>query len=191
MSATPSPATRPASDDVEKLPFPLQEGEQVLAICRRHWIYLWPYVCFKVAMAFLPVAILWWLFDRIDIMDGIVSQAFTVLAVLWIIYHLVGAALAWYHYRHDKWVVTNQRLIDTYRKHPFDLRISTADLINVQDMSIERSGILASTLDFGDVVCQTAATSAEFRITGIPNPRETQLLVDRERDRERNRLRGI
>ena len=35
---------------------------------------------------------------------------------------------------------------------------------------------------------QTAAEQQEFRMTGIPQPQEVQLLVDKERDRER--LRG-
>jgi hypothetical protein len=45
-------------------------------------------------------------------------------------------------------------------------------------------------LDYGDVVCQTAGTSADFMIGGVPDPRAIQALVDRERDRERMRVRG-
>jgi len=87
-------------------------------------------------------------------------------------------------------VITNQRLIDSYRRHPFDMSISTADLVNIQDMTVERSGILRTMLDFGNVICQTASSDQSFMLTGVPDPRETQALVDRERDRERMRLRG-
>jgi hypothetical protein len=44
-------------------------------------------------------------------------------------------------------------------------------------------------LNFGDVVCETASGGGEreFRLSGIPRPQDVQLLVDRERDRERRR----
>jgi hypothetical protein len=71
------------------------------------------------------------------------------------------------------------------------MTVSTADLVNVQDMSVERKGLLATMLDFGNVVCQTASIDQDFLITGVPDPRETQAMVDRERDRERSRLRGV
>jgi hypothetical protein len=80
-------------------------------------------------------------------------------------------------------------LIDSYKKHPFSLQLSSADLVNVQDMSIQREGVLRTMLDYGDVVCQTAAEVQAFRLAGIPDPRAVQALVDRERDRERLRTR--
>jgi hypothetical protein len=82
-------------------------------------------------------------------------------------------------------VITNQRIIDSYKKHPFNLRIATTDLVNVQDMSVERDGMLRTMLDYGDIVCQTASEMQDFRLAGIPNPVAVQALVDRERDRER------
>jgi hypothetical protein len=54
-------------------------------------------------------------------------------------------------------------------------------------MSIERNGVLRTMLDYGDIVCQTAAEMQGFRLAGIPDPRAVQALVDRERDRERLR----
>ena len=97
--------------------------------------------------------------------------------------------LIWYRYRHDIWVITNQRLVDSFKSNPFSLRVATADLVNVQDMTVVRNGILRTLLDYGDIVCQTAAELQDFRLVGIPDPRDTQALVDRERDRERTRLR--
>jgi hypothetical protein len=66
--------------------------------------------------------------------------------------------------------------------------VSTADLVNIQDMTVQRDGVFASILNFGDVLCQTAG-SIDFTLSGVPKPQEIQLLVDRERDRERMRYR--
>jgi hypothetical protein len=183
--------TAEAQDSQPRLPFPLQADERVLKVCRRHWIYLWPLLIVQILVAIVPVAVAWWGFDEIGALDGTGGTIFAIIAIVWLVYWLARAALSWYHYHHDTWVVTNQRLIDSYRKHPFDLRVSTADLINVTDMQVHRRGILATTMDFGDIVCQTASSANNFTLTGIPDPRETQILVDRERDRERMRVRGI
>lgn len=163
----------------------------MLAINRRHWIFLWPMVGLQVLAAILPVALVAWLLDFAGVLNGLVSQIFIVGALLYIGYWLFRIALTWYRYHNDCWVVTNQRLIDSHRRHPFDMSISTADLVNVQDMSVQRTGILRTMLDFGDVICQTASIDQDFMIGGVPKPREVQALVDRERDRERARIRGL
>ena len=38
-----------------KLPFPLQEGERVIQVCRRHWWHLWPKTVIWVLFALAPV----------------------------------------------------------------------------------------------------------------------------------------
>jgi hypothetical protein len=85
-------------------------------------------------------------------------------------------------------VVTNQRIVDCFKKHPLNLRVSTADLVNVQDMSVVKSGITPTLLNYGTVVLETAgADRVAFLIAGVPRPESIQLLIDRERDRERAR----
>lgn len=169
----------------EGLPFPLQEGERVLLVCHRHWVYLWPNILLMLIAALLPAAVIALLLSAADAYEGFAARVFWVAAALWFVYWGVRVFLAWYRYHNDIWVVTNQRLIDSYKRHPFSLRIATADLVNVQDMTVEREGILRTLLDYGDIVCQTAAEQQEFRLAGIPDPRAVQALVDRERDRER------
>src|SRR3990172_3020609 len=156
--AGPPPAPNP------RLPFPLQEGERVIQLCRRHWWHLW------------PKTIIWLLF-----------AVAPVIAAVWLLYWVVRLLLNWYRYHNDIWVVTDQRIIDSFKPTPFQLRVGTADLVNIQDMSIEKSGIIPTVLNFGDVVCQTAGTGQQFRIGGVPHPEQVQLLVDKERDRERMR----
>ncbi|HWO74107.1 MAG TPA: hypothetical protein VNN21_11190 [Dehalococcoidia bacterium] len=169
------------------LPFPLQEGERIIQLCRRHWIYLWPTILAQALIGLVPVAALGILLLEIDAYEGLAAQAYWAVSVLWALYWAARMFLSWYRYQNDIWAITNQRIVDSYKRHPFSLRISTADLVNVQDMSIEREGILRTLLDFGDIVCQTAAEGQDFRLSGIPDPRAVQALVDRERDRERFR----
>ena len=169
-----------------RFPFPLQPDERVLQLCRRHWWHLWPKTIIWVAFAVVPVAVLAWLLSALDVMDDI-GIVFWLIAAVWLVYWGVRLFLNWYRYHNDIWVITDQRVIDSFKPTPFQLRVATADLVNVQDMSVEKSGVIATLLNFGDVVCQTAGTGQQFRIAGVPNPEAVQLLVDKERDRERGR----
>ena len=178
----------PASD-AQGLPFPLQENEQILRICRRHWVYFWPRLAFLALIGLLPPIVLGILLSKSGGYRGFAEKAFWLGAAVYMLYWAGRAFLAWYRYRHDIWVITNQRIVDSFKRHPFSLRIATADLVNVQDMSVERNGVLATMLNYGDIVCQTAAEQQDFRLVGIPEPREVQALVDKERDRERLRVR--
>jgi len=187
-SPTPSAATPPASKP-PRLPFPLQDGEIVLKLCRRHWLYLWPRTAFMALLALAPVVVVAVLLSKADALDGTTGKVFRIVAAVYLFYWAVRILLSWYRYHNDIWVVTNQRIIDSTKTTPFNLKISTADLVNIQDMSVERDGIVRTIFDYGDIVCQTAAEVQEFRLAGIPHPREVQALVDRERDRERLRTR--
>jgi hypothetical protein len=180
-------AAVPPDAPAESLPFPLQQSEVVGQVVRRHWMYLWPRTIVLGLWGLVPVTVIALVLSWADAYDGVVAQIFWVVAAIWLLYWAARMFLNWYRYRHDIWVITNQRIVDSYKQNPFHHKLSTADLVNVQDMMVERRGILQTTMNYGDIVCQTAGTAGEFRLTGIPHPDEVQLLVDRERDRERTR----
>jgi hypothetical protein len=170
--------------------FPLQQNEQVIEVCRKHWWYLWPRAAWYAVLALAPVIIIAVIVSKIAGLDGTVGGVFWIIALVYLVYWAVRIFLNWYRYHNDIWVITNQRLIDSTKTTPFRMKMSSADLVNVQDMTVERNGIFATMFHFGDVVCQTAAEVGEFRMVGVPHPQEIQLLVDKERDRERLRARG-
>ena len=182
---TPAPAQQPRPDSA--IHFPLQDNERVLQVCRRHWIYLWPRIALFAVFGIVPVIVVGVLLGKAGHFDGLAARIFWIASVVYLAYWAVRSLLAWYRYHNDIWVITNQRIIDSSKTTPFNLKMSTADLVNIQDMTVERNGILRTMLDYGDIVCQTAADVQEFRLPGIPDPRDVQLLVDRERDRERMR----
>ena len=179
-----------ASGNVEKVPFPLQQSEEILTVCRRHWIHLWPKTVLMLLFAFVPLLAISIFLGWRDWYDD-AKFWFWLLSAAWLLFWALRIYLNWYQYHNDIWVITNQRIVDVFKKHPFNLRVSSADLINVQDISVERNGVLQTTLDFGDIVCQTSGATVAFRLEGLPSPRQTQALIDQERDRERLRVRGV
>ena len=186
MTTDASAQAQPPRKD-NALHFPLQDSERVLMICRKHWIYLWPRTVLIALFAIVPVIIAAILVSKSAGLGSAAGKAFGAVALIYLVYWAIRGFLNWYRYNNDIWVVTNQRIVDSTKATPFSLKISTADLVNIQDMTVERSGIFRTMFNYGDVICQTAADIQEFRLSGIPRPQDVQLLVDKERDRERMR----
>ena len=184
--ASPEPAPAPAPKLV-RLTFPMQDGERIIALFRRHWWFLWPQSILLLLIAVVPVIFATWAFDAIGVLDDM-GIFFWIIAALWLLVGAIRLFFNWYQYHHDIWVVTNQRIVDCIKKHPLNLRVATADLVNIQDMSVVKSGITPTLLNYGTVVLETAgADRVAFLISGVPRPESIQLLIDRERDRERAR----
>lgn len=183
MSAQPAPVPI-------RLPFPLQDGETIIELRRRHWWFLWPMTALLVVLCVVPLAVAWWVLDEIGVRDDL-GIFWWLLVLVWLVYWGVRLVFNWYRYHHDIWVITNNRLIDSIKRHPFHLAVSTADLVNVQDIRVDKSGLTPTILNYGSVICETAGSgSSDFVIAGIPHPESMQLLIDRERDRERGRVVG-
>ena len=168
-----------------KLPFPLQETEKVLLMCRRHWLYLYPRMILQILIAVLPVLALFLVLSWADAMDGLAAKIAMVVSAIWLAVWAVKIILLKYRYDNDLWTITNQRIIDSYRSNPFSLKITTADLVDIVDTSLNRSGIFPTMLNYGDIRCETAGERQDISLPAVPHPQEVHALIDRERDRER------
>lgn len=171
---------------MEKLPYPLQQGEEMLAFARRHWLYLYPRLALGAAMAVVPLAALWSLLVYAERTDGWWLRGGLIASAVWALYWLQHLYFLKYRYDNDIWVVTNQRIVDSIKKNWFHLQMSTADLVDIEDMTVKRSGVLGTVFDFGEIQCQTAGAERNFALNGIPHPRQLQALIDRLRDQARS-----
>lgn len=168
-----------------RLPFALQPGERVVLYLRRHPVYLIATLAaYAVALVVTVVALLW-VADRTAGLDSFGGKAIVALAVAWAVILGVRAYFTWYRWQNDIWVVTDQRIVDSAKRNWFDHRMASADLIDVEDIQVHRSGLLPTAFRFGDVRCQTAGTQPNFVLAGISNPSDVLARVDAARDAAR------
>jgi len=168
-----------------KLPIELQKEEKVVEMVQRHIVYLLKNLAGVFFGGVFPFIVLLIIASQAN---GAVQSVVTLMAVVWGIGSLGVLYFTWYRYQNDIWVVTNQRLIDSTKKNPFHHQVSSADLVNVEDMTIIKSGVLPTMFNYGDLRCQTAGAQGTFVLYGIPDPSKILEVVDAGRDAARREL---
>ncbi len=186
---TPTPVAPP--DNRRKLPFALQAGEGVLLFTRRHWVFAAWELTKLALIAILPIVALLLLAKFTFGFDGRKGLIVAALSLIWALIWLVRGYFAWYRFSHDIWIVTNQRIIDSVKRHWFHHRMASADLDDVEDIALVKEGLFPTMFDYGDLRLQTAGELGNFVLAGIPDPKDVLALVDKERDAAKRRLRGI
>lgn len=171
------------------VPFQLQANEQVLLVLRRHWFHLYPQLALLLLVAIVPPLVLWFVLDAVTSLDGIVLAVVLVAMAAWTVFWLFRTYLLWYRYEHDIWVLTDQRLIDSFKRHWFHHAMSSADLLDIEDVSVERNGVLQTFFKYGDVRVQTAAQEHNFIVGSVPNPGNVLATIDATRDAARREYR--
>lgn len=167
-----------------RLPVELQSGERVVLLVRRHWYFLALPLTLTLLALIVPAALLLLIVTRTDGPKTVDTVA-TLLVLAYVLALAIRAYFVWYAWVHDVWVITNQRLVDGQKRNWFSQSVSTADLVQVQDIALMRHGFLATTLRFGDLRVQTAAEITDFLLQGIPKPQDVLTILDRTRDAAR------
>lgn len=173
------------------LPFPLQDGERVILLTRRHWLYFVPKFAGYALAAIVPVVVLLAILAGTGNLKGTGLAASLIVSALWIAFWLFRIVLLKYRFDRDLWAITDRRVVDLVATSPLHFRMSTADLVQIQDISIERNGMLQSMFDFGDILCQTAGEVPHFSFRAVPNPRAIGATLERESLAAKGRARGL
>jgi hypothetical protein len=161
----------------------LQPNEKIIASYRRHWLAfvfaIAPIVLLGLAVIFLPLFLNSFAPDIVDDFSTLVFLgAVLALEVLWIIGSLIIV-----DYYLDVWIVTNRRLVFIELHGAFSRIVSSVTLANIQDVSTEVHGILATILKYGEVKIQSAGTSGEFVFKQVPKPNNIKDLIISTRDK--------
>ncbi|HEY53217.1 MAG TPA: PH domain-containing protein [Caldilineae bacterium] len=165
------------------LPVQLQGDEQIIALLRRHPVYIILQIIGIIVLAMLLVSAFTWMQSQVVALRSVMDILIIATAVI----ALGAVGFIYYRYRNDLWLVTNQRLVDSIKTSPFSHEVASADLLNVQDIAVSKRGIFPTLFNFGDVSCQTAGSTGVFVLRGVPNPNGVLELIDQTRDRARER----
>lgn len=141
-------------------------------VWRKHWVFLLrqtflPVVAFLTSTALIVISLL------------ILSARYRLPLFIGSLFLWV-ATLVWAWWRIEDWgndlyIVTDSLIIDIEKKPLFfseERRQATLDMI--QNVSLEKQGLLPALLNYGDVVIQTAGPTGAFTFAKVANPTRVQ-----------------
>lgn len=145
----------------------LEPGEELVTIVRRHPIGI---IGYYIEVFFgLLVVIVFFTFlmkslgqSSTGLLLGVILLALTVLVFFLFV--------VTYVYRQNRLLVTDRSLVQVLQKSLFIRKVSRLSLSNVEDVSAESRGILASIFGYGTLLIQTAGALDNFEFPYCPNP---------------------
>ena len=162
-----------------------RDSEQVLHVVHRHWFNLAAHFFILLVLFLITFGGIFFftlLFPELVAGEKIRLVAFlenSFLLFLW----LYGFLL-WIDYYFDVWIITSERIINIEQRGLFVRHISEVDFSRIQDITTEVSGFVATILNFGDLLLQTAAETERitFRQVADPNHLKDEIMRLAKRD---------
>jgi hypothetical protein len=148
-----------------------QENEQVFLILRQHWSILAAKIVVWFVFALIPFGLRFLVSAMMpDLLAPPYVYVYRIFEVLYALFLLLSLLMSWAMYYLNLHVVTNERIVDIEQKTPLHHTVAELHMINVQDVTAEVKGLLATVLNYGNVYIQTAAETERFVFNNVANP---------------------
>lgn len=164
----------------------LEQGEYIVKEVRKHWFFVALRIVFYGILGIAPALLfpfLLYALSSIFIIDSGTVSLFLALYPLWLLMLWISFFLFWTDFYLDVLIITNQRIMDIEQHGLFHREISEFRLENLQDITTDISGMVATFFDFGDVHVQTASENRKFIINDAAHPEQVKRLIADEHDR--------
>jgi len=162
----------------------LEPDEKIIIQARRHWFVIVRQLASLVLLTFVPIALVvfveWTLrtYSEATISVFDYKAYLTFGYTLWLMFLWAGAFNLWTNYYLDVLTVTDRRVILVNQKGFFWRSVTSFRLERLQDVSVEVNGFLATLLDYGTILAETAGHADEdFRATSMAAPSHLKSLI--------------
>lgn len=165
----------------------LETDEEILLVVRKHWFILLRETIVPVFLFVIPVSIYFFVGDALFAFLLIaqpqhIGATALFFISLWGLVTWMMLFLIWTDYYLDMWTLTDRRIITIDQRGLFRRAVASFRYERLQDINVEINGFIATLLDFGELHAQTAGHDTDFKIAGIPHPREVKALILRSAD---------
>ncbi len=157
------------------------QDEKIIYEVRKHWLIFWSEVGVLLLIAIAPLGLAsifsveaW---DSSFSYTGLLSL-FVFLYSLWLLVCWTLIFVFWTNYYLDVWIITNKKILSVDQHGLFKREVMILHLDKIQDIAYMIDGLVATTLNYGNISITSAGTDTEFKIKGIPNPALVQSKVN-------------
>lgn len=156
-----------------------EKSEKVILIVRLHWsVLILPFVYGTLATAvivgFAYLALQNGFSSASIPFAGLIFRAVLSLSFLFGTFYIFSSWLTRYL---NVFILTNEHIVDIKQIAFFSRKISTLALDSIEDVAIQKKGLLPSLFDFGDIMIQTAGELPNFVLKRIADPEGIQRAI--------------
>lgn len=169
---------------------PNQQRDECMQIfLRRHWIVVVKIFLYAIMLLGVPVALLVaFRFAEMDVFDSFLGGPIAGLLIsVYLLTVLLITMTQFTDYYLDTWIVTSERIINIEQNGLFSRAVSELHLNQIQDVTSETIGFLATFLTYGDVYIQTAGEKQRFCFEQINDPDDVKTHILRLVDEDKRR----
>jgi uncharacterized membrane protein YdbT with pleckstrin-like domain len=168
-----APATPPPLTGISKSPDAdmLEPGENIVTIIHRSLIGLAGiYLVAIIAVAAIFALVITLSPATFNTSSDNISPALSAIMILGAVFLVLVLFTSTYIYRQSKLFLTDRSLVQIMQRSLFIRKVSRLSYSNVEDVSAEQRGILASIFGYGTLMVQTAGERDNFTFTLCPSP---------------------
>jgi uncharacterized membrane protein YdbT with pleckstrin-like domain len=170
----------------------LAANEQILIVFRKHWFALFFEFFGLGLLAVTPIAL--HIFGRIFLYNQIDSEIMIIFGFFYVLFlsmvWMLGFSL-WLDYYLDTLVVTNQRVIEIEQRGLFSREISSLNLENIQDVTINTHGIIQTFFKLGDIHVQTSGAQRQVSMHYLAQPEYAKHVIMDLHTQQLNRIKTV
>lgn len=166
--------------------------EELLADVRRHWFGK---VSIIVTGSLVTILLIVFAVVIPSIVSstsvGVSKQLAIILSVILIMVALlvvVGSYVALWVYKQSRMLITDQNVIELRQMSLFSHKVSHLNMINVEDVTVTKRGILQSIFDYGNLQIETAGEKDNFNFSNTPDPDTYRRIVINAHERAIERV---
>ncbi len=156
----------------------LDTDEKVLFVARKHPFVLFTKIGGYALLALIPIFVFGFATSTFRLELSLDTQRiFAFFFILWILALWIGGFLTWTNASLDMWIITNKRVVNFDQKSLFDRETSSLRIENIQDVSVEINGPMATMYKFGDLRLETAGEHPDFSLQNAKDPENIKKVI--------------
>lgn len=156
------------------------EEEHLILLLRAHFVTNVPWIILTLLLAVVPILVSSFGFlDQLSLGLNISAQRIDDFILIW---YLVVFAFAfqnfitWYF---NVYILTDQRIVDFDFFQLLYKKISSAQLTNIEDITVSMGGVAQVLFNYGSINIQTAGEVPEFEFARVANPAEVKKAIEK------------
>ncbi len=168
----------------------LTEGENSLKTVHRHIFSFFNDILSIVIFIGMPIVLAILLIitpkEYTDVIfAGDTNSGILFIAATWLLFAWMFAWYRWTDFFLDVMVITDKRIFEIKQNGFFNREVSSFGLDRIENIKVTQIGVLASILNYGDIMIETAGEGENLTFTYIPNPNELKKFISELQDHDK------